>query len=410
MKIRGEKVRVAVFTDQFYQKNGVCHFYRNLVAYAERNRLRLDLYCFAETEGVEKRGRVSIHRFRRTLAIPFYENLAFDFGPNLSLLQALLRIKCHVVHVAAPDTLGWNAVTMARLLKRPVVGVYHTSIPQYVSQMYFKSPTLDPLVQSLTWGVMRAFYDKCHLTLATTDGMQSQLQKNGITVPVEILRRGVDAVLFHPEKRTIPRPAQTPTILYAGRLSLEKNLYFLAETLNRLRAADVPFNAAFAGEGPLRAELQTMLPWATFHGFLHGENLARAYANADIFAFPSRTDTFGNVVLEAMASGLPALVADECGPGEIVTEGETGFVAPDPTAFTARLTQLIQQPGLRSAMGYAARKAAQEQTWDAIFDQLWARYAHLSAQNAHLKEKSVGKAKAGRANKEKSGAKKVKIA
>ena len=175
MKVRREKVRVAVFTDQFDQKNGVCHFYRNLVAYAERNRLRLDVYCFGETEGVEARGRVSIHRFRRTLAIPFYENLAFDFGPNLSLLQALLKVKCHVVHVAAPDTLGWNAVTMARLLKRPVVGVYHTSIPQYVSQMYFKSPTLDPLVQLLTWGVMRAFYDKCSLTLATTEGMQGQL-------------------------------------------------------------------------------------------------------------------------------------------------------------------------------------------------------------------------------------------
>ncbi len=378
MKFRKRNVRVAVFTDLFDQKNGVCNFYRNMAAYAERHGLRLDIYCFGEIEGKEKRGRVCIHRFRRTLPVPFYENLAFDFGPNLPLLQALLRVKCHVVHVAAPDTMGWSAAHMARLKRRPMVGVYHTSIPQYVSQMYFKSPVLDPLVQSLTWSVMRAFYDRCDLMLATTAKMRTQLERNGFSCPVGVMRRGVDASLFHTNRRTVPANPKIPTLLYAGRISVEKNLPFLAEVLNRLRAEGLQFNAAFLGDGPLRAELQTQLPWATFHGFLSGEALARAYANADIFAFPSRTDTFGNVVLEAMAAGLPGVVADECGPGEIITEGHDGYVATDPTLYAQRLRELIRNPELRHAMSVAARESAEKQTWDAIFDRLWERYAALS--------------------------------
>ena len=211
------------------------------------------------------------------------------------------------------------------------------------------------------------------------------------------MRRGVDSALFHPGKRTLPADAKEPTILYAGRLSLEKNLQFLAETLAEMRAKGLRFRVAFAGEGPMQTELQTILPWATFYGFLNGEALARAYADADIFAFPSRTDTFGNVVLEAMASGLPAVVADECGPGEIVVDGRTGFVAPDPAQFQVRLMELIEQRKLRREMGQKAREAAETQTWDAIFDELWSRYARL-------KETSGVKAKASKGNKSKSGA------
>jgi glycosyltransferase involved in cell wall biosynthesis len=271
--------------------------------------------------------------------------------------------------------MGHNAVWMAHLRRLPIIGVYHTCLPEYAAE-FIKSPALAPLVRNLTWSFVRGFYDQCSLVLATTEAMRDQLESEGLRAPTKVMGRGVDGHLFHPDKRTAPF-VEPPTILYAGRLSLEKNLHYYVEALHRLRGTGLSFRAAFAGDGPLRAELEAALPWATFYGFLEGEALAEAYANADIFAFPSLTDTFGNVVQEAMASGLPCVVADRKGPGEIVRDGISGYVAPDAKQFEARLAELVLQPGRRALMANAARVEAEGRTWDAIFDQLWHRYANL---------------------------------
>jgi glycosyltransferase involved in cell wall biosynthesis len=374
-KQKAEKVRVAVFTDNFDLKNGVCTTYHQMVAHAERTGKRLDLFCFSDSEDIEKRGRVRIHRYKRLLPVPYYPNLSWDLALHLSLVQTLSKIRCHVVHVAAPDRMGHNAMAMRHLRRLPIVGVYHTCIPEYAAQ-FIKSAALAPIVQNLTWSFVRNFYDQCSLVLATTEAMRTHLQTEGMKAPVRIMGRGVDAALFHPRKRTAPFGAP-PLILYAGRLSMEKNLHYYAEALLRLRASGLAFRAAFAGDGPMRAELEATLPWATFHGFREGEMLAETYANADIFAFPSLTDTFGNVVREAMASGLPCVVADRKGPGEIVRDGVTGYVAPDAALFEARLVELVQQPGKRTLLGRLARLEAEKHSWDAVFEQLWHRYASL---------------------------------
>ncbi|MDX1935357.1 MAG: glycosyltransferase family 1 protein [Capsulimonadales bacterium] len=374
-KQRAEKVRVAVFTDNFDQKNGVCTTYRQMVAHAERTGRRLDLFCFSDSEDVETRGRVRIHRYKRLLPVPYYDNLSWDLAVHLSLQTTLSKVRCHVVHVAGPDRLGHNAMAMAHLRRLPVVGVYHTCLPEYAAQ-FIKSPALAPLVRNVTWSFVRGFYEQCRLVLATTEAMRERLVGDGLKAPIKVMGRGVDGQLFHPDRRTVPF-VDPPVILYAGRLSIEKNLHYYADTLLRLRAGGLKFRAVFVGDGPLRTELEATLPWAEFRGFLEGEELARSYANADIFAFPSVTDTFGNVVLEAMASGLPCVVADVKGPGEIVRDGISGYVAPDPDQFQTRIADLVRFPGRRALMANAARVEAESHTWDAIFDQLWHRYALL---------------------------------
>ena len=185
-----------------------------------------------------------------------------------------------------------------------------------------------------------------------------------------VFSRGVDARRFSPEHR---RESSGTTVLYVGRVSVEKNLPLLARIFRRHGDARLQV----VGDGPFRRRMGQEAPAANFTGFLTGLELSRAYASADLFAFPSETDTFGNVVLEAMSSGLPVVVTDKMGPRELVDHGSNGFVASNDREFESCLNRLIRDPELRRRMGARSRQMALERTWDAVFGSLFDCYREV---------------------------------
>jgi glycosyltransferase involved in cell wall biosynthesis len=192
--------------------------------------------------------------------------------------------------------------------------------------------------------------------------------------PVFLMRRGIDASLFHPSRRD--RSDSALVVGFVGRLMPEKNLRLLAQVERALRDAGLA-GARFqiTGAGSERHWLERNLSRATFTGVLGGERLAQAYADMDIFAFPSRTDTFGNVVQEALASGVPAVVTDAGGPRFIVRDALTGFVASSDDEFCDCVVALARDESLRRRMAAAARRQMEKQSWDSVFDEVYEGYA-----------------------------------
>ena len=206
------------------------------------------------------------------------------------------------------------------------------------------------------------------------------LAEHGIDADkIAFMPRGLDEDLFHPGRR---EPGfwsryglrSGPTLLYVGRISREKNLDLLLDAFERLRAGGRPAQLALVGDGPYLEELRRRRarPDVAFTGFLRGEELARAYASSDLFAFPSTTDTFGSAVLEAMACGLPAVVTDLGGPREIVERQGGGRVVPaSPEAFAAALSDLVDHPTRRVKLARQALQTARDASWEALLDRLW---------------------------------------
>jgi glycosyltransferase involved in cell wall biosynthesis len=194
--------------------------------------------------------------------------------------------------------------------------------------------------------------------------------------PVYPMGRGTDTRLFHPERRH--RDDNAVVLGYVGRLMPEKNLRLLARVAAGLRWGGIAnFRLQISGAGSERAWLEKNIPESVFTGVLSGEPLAQAYANLDVFVFPSRTDTFGNVVQEALACGVPAVVMDAGGPRFIVRHGASGFVAPDDAAFCEYAVALARDTGLRRSMAIQARRQVEGQSWDRVFTEVYDGYARL---------------------------------
>jgi phosphatidylinositol alpha 1,6-mannosyltransferase len=219
------------------------------------------------------------------------------------------------------------------------------------------------------------FYDGADLVLAPSRSARADVAPR-LRPPVAVLGRGVDSELFHPRSRR--RPGGRTRALYVGRVTPEKNLGALVPIF----AGRADVDLTIVGDGPSVPELQRQLPRAAFAGRLEGAVLAQAYADADFFVFPSRTDTLGNVVLEAMASGLPVVVADAMGPKELVHDGVTGFVAHSDADFAGAVHVLATQPERRQEMAQAARAFAETRSWDAIFAQLLRYYDQVLRRRA----------------------------
>ncbi len=309
------------------------------------------------------------------LPLPFYPELRALF-PAPRFEKSLARFRPDVVHVAEPMLLGAAAITWGERLRVPVVSSYHTNLAAYCR--YFGLGALAPLL----WAYRRFLHNQCLTTLCPSPSTARELRRQGFT-RVGLWPRGVDATLFSPERRSrgwradIAGDPDRPIALYVGRLSHEKNLCTLAQAWRERSRKDA--HLVLVGDGPARVDLERLLAGqpVTFTGYLRGEELARAYASADLFAFPSLTETFGQVVQEAMASGLPVLGFDADGVRDLVRPAETGFLAPlgDEAAFTRLLNELLDAPGERMQLGAQARALAESRTWESIMDGLLAQYA-----------------------------------
>lgn len=317
----------------------------------------------------------------RSVRLPFYRELFLPLPPFGRARRAIDAFGPDLIHVATEATLGLAAVRHAAARNIPVVSSFHTNFDQYTSHYgvgWLKGPI---------WRYLRWFHNRTRETYVPSRATIAELRARGLERLV-LWARGVDATLFRPDRsnRDSTREALgfgpgDVVIGHVSRIAVEKNVGYLGEALARVAAQRPNVRVLIVGDGPARPDLEERLGGsARFVGYRSGDDLADHYAAADLFAFASLTETFGNVVLEAMASGLPVVAVRAGGPGEIVRDGETGrLVEPDrpASAFADALIALVDDPASRRAMAASARLYAMTQTWDAIMGGLRERYQKI---------------------------------
>lgn len=313
-----------------------------------------------------------------SLPLPGRSDYRLALGMTPAARRDLIDFDPEVIHLSTPDPLGFQAQRLARLLGVPTVGSVHTRFETYLD--YYGVGWLAPVVER----TVRRFYLGCDRILAPTPALAREMSADAEPGAVRVWGRGVDRGLFNPGRRSaVWRRAHgfgehDAVVLYLGRLVMEKGLAAFAGAV-RLAAAAAPVRVLVVGDGPARPWLEEQLPGAVFTGQLTGEALATAAASADLLFNPSATETFGNVTLEAMASGLPVVCADLPNSRCLVAPGVSGLLAPagDIPAFAAALEALARSPGRRAALGAAGLQASAAFGWEACLDGVIAAYEEL---------------------------------
>lgn len=389
-------MRVLLFTDTLGDVNGVSRF---ILGAARRARdTARDLTVVTST-----RFRVpdepNIVNFAPVLAgaMPRYENLELVLPPAGRMLRHAAEARPDVIHVSTPGPVGMVGRLAARRLGVPLLGVYHTDFPAYIDRLFD-----DAAYTWATRGVMRRFYRPFARIFTRSADYRDSLVALGIE-PRRLLplRPGIDTDAFHVRhrdpgiwdrlvgaaggaSRRDGSSAGAPVrVLSVGRVSVEKNLPLLTRVWRRVdaecRRRGLDAELVVVGDGPYRAAMERELAGcsARFLGFRHGPELSAIYASADLFVFPSTTDTLGQVVMEAGASGLPVIVSDKGGPKEVVEDGRTGLVldADAPDLWVRSIMALIADAPRRAAMGRAGHEAMRARTFAASFDHFWGAHA-----------------------------------
>jgi len=369
------KPKKAWFTDTVAEINGVTTVVRRMSQMAENYQHDLTLISVSDAYP-NVAGRLKTFKPVGQFTLPENDTVKLACPPFLEMLDYCEREQFTELIISTPGLAGLAAVIAGKMLSTRMVGIYHTDLPQYIR--YY---TEDEALESVTWKYLTWFYDQMDLIYVPSRYYREQLIDNG----------------FRPEKlRFFPHGTDTDTfspafcdphfwtkygvnggtkVTYVGRLAREKDLDVLTEVYAELARRRPECTFAVVGDGPYLEQMKRALPYpnVVFTGFLLDEELSRAFASSHIFVFPSTTDTFGNVVLEAMASGLPVIVSDKGGPKEIVEHGRTGFVtkARSVSDLLQSIELLLDNPELRSEMSAHCRTAAMARDWDKIYLDFW---------------------------------------
>jgi glycosyltransferase involved in cell wall biosynthesis len=378
--------RVALFADTFYEVNGAARTCREWDGYARLH--GLPFFCVRWGQAPARSGR-ALELARSRLAFRIDTDLHFDpcvFRAVDRIREALEEFRPDAIHVTSPGDLGVVGSMLAARLKLPLGLSWHTNLHEFAARRVDRTFAWVPAalrepaaaaVERLVLGRVCWFFGRGDLLFAPNPELQALLESRSGR-PVHPMARGIDTVLFRPERRT--RGDRGLVIGFVGRLMPEKNLRLLPRVAAALDAAGIrDFRFQITGAGSERAWLERHLPHARFTGVLTGRPLAEAYANMDVFAFPSRTDTYGNVVQEAMASGVPAVVSDAGGPRFLVRHGETGWIAESDDDFCRRVVDVARDAPRRLEMGAAARRQVLRQSWENVFAEVYDAYARLLA-------------------------------
>jgi len=361
---RGERQRVAVIADGIGSMHGVTHTIEQI---RERGVPGFEVDIVGTDPGVDRRLPAAAE-----LEIPFYEGMILGVPGLPDLVETLAEGSYDLVHVTAPGPAGIAATLISRITGVPLLASYHTEIAAYAGMR-----TQDSTLEALTRAGLGAFYTAPAAVLSPSPSADASVAALGAD-PARIGRweRGVDLDRFDPAKADRDAFPGEIKVLYAGRLTREKGVDLLAEAFLRAHEADPRLHLLLAGGGPEEAELRQRLgDRATFLGWLSGEDLPRAYASADAFLFCSSTDTYGQVILEAAASGLPIVAVAEGGPAALVENRHTGLLCrPDADHLAGTLLQLASSPRLRRQLGEAGARAARERSWERSMSQLAAGY------------------------------------
>ncbi len=358
----GERLRVALVADGVGGTHGVT---RTLEQIRERGVPGFDVEIVGTDPNVDRRLSAVAE-----VEIPFYPGLKVGVPSLPAIVETLAEGRYDLVHVCAPGPSGIAALAIAKVMELPVLGSYHTELAAYAG-LRGGDPTLE-LSARMALG---AFYGQCDRVLTPSPQSDEVVRDLGIADErIGRWDRGVDLARFDPDKRLegLCGPEGAFTVLYAGRLTKEKGVDLLAATFLEARRRDSRLHLVLAGGGPEEGQLRAALgEHATFLGWLAGEELAAAYASADAFLFASRTDTFGQVLLEAQASGLPVLAVAEGGPLSIVEDGVSGLLRePSAGALAEALVELAAQPLLRERLRAAGLASVRGRTWERALGRL----------------------------------------
>ena len=372
-------LRVAVVASSYnYIRDGVALTLNRLVAYLEQQGVEVLVFApVGKTPALDHAGTLVPVP---SIPVPMRPDYRCAFGVPR---RALEDFKPDLIHLAlAPDILGFSAIRAAKRMGIPLVASCHTRFDTYLKH-YPGSRWLVPLLKAY----LRFAYGRAREVYVPSGSMVEALKADGVKSVFKLWPRGVDTALFEPGKRSLPWRAAHGigaddfVVAFVSRLVREKELDTVVAALRALQARGIAHRVLIVGDGPDRGILEAGLPDAVFTGFLEGEALAAAYAAADVFLFPSETETFGSVTLEAMASGLPAVCADATGSRSLVVHGVTGYlVAPrKANSFAGRLAVLAHDPDLRQRMSLAARQRALTFSWDESMAKLLAHYRAVVA-------------------------------
>jgi glycosyltransferase involved in cell wall biosynthesis len=314
----------------------------------------------------------------RGFRIPMYPELRLGLPAKSALVRLWTRRRPDVVHIATEGPLGWSALAAASALHLPVCSEFRTNFHAY--SKHYRMAWLEQPVFS----VLRRFHNRCGTTMVPTEATRQQLLTQGLE-NLRVVPRGVDTDRFHPARRNaLLRQSWGLTendlaVIYVGRLAAEKNLGLLVQAFNALRSCQPKAKLVVVGDGPLREDLQAQCPQAVFCGFQSGVELATHYASADVFVFPSLTETFGNVVLEAMASGLCVLAYQEAAAALCIQHGHNGLLAKpgDEAGFNANAFAVGRGSVNFRSLGGRARSTAEFRGWEAVVNEVESVYLGL---------------------------------
>jgi glycosyltransferase involved in cell wall biosynthesis len=385
--------RVAYFPDSFHEVNGVAHTSRHFEAFARRR--NLPFLCVRSGNRVQRfieDGNVwTLELPRGILSFALEKDLRFDlaFLRHMPLIGKVLKgFEPDLIHITGPSDVGIMGAWLAHHKGLPLAASWHTNVHEYAARRSGWFLRLLPERQSVAAGqkiehfsmaVLARFYKMARVLFAPNPELCALLERS-TGRKCYIMPRGVDAEVFHPAKRKRNAEDHERILGFVGRLSVEKNVALLAQVQHELeRMGLTNFHFLLVGHGAEENWLRERLPRAEFTGVLRGEKLSEAYAKMDLFVFPSHTDTFGNVVLEALASGVPAIVTPDGGPATIVRDGQTGRIVAD-AEFAAAIAGVLADTEKHAQMRLDARAYALTASWDSVFEGVYAAYETMLRQ------------------------------
>ena len=380
--------RVALFADVLRENlDGVTHTLYNIIERVPKDRFEfLCITPLPPTEKVKFPFPVIVCRF---IQMPLYGEYPLGlpyFDRNLE--EALEKFKPDIVHFTTPSFLGRYARNYAKRNNIPVVSTYHTHFPMYVSYYFKYLPFLNFLGRIVPY-ILRYYYNACNMVYVPTAPVLEDLARCGIERGrMTIWGRGIDMKQFNARKRDdryIDGLCGTGTVrvLFVSRIFWIKEISIIVKIYRRMNKTHPHVKFVITGDGPQFKWMKKRMPDAVFTGKLINSDLARIYASCDLFLFPSITETFGNVVLEALASGLPVIAAAKGGPAGIVQEGKTGYLIEPKNidAFCEKLGLLADNARLRKRMSDSAQKYARSQKWDILCRDMYRSYEKLIIEN-----------------------------
>jgi phosphatidylinositol alpha 1,6-mannosyltransferase len=389
--------RVAYFPDSFHEVNGVAHTSRHFEAFARRHNLPfLCVRAGDRAQNLIENGNVWTLELRRGfLSFALEKDLRIDpaFLRHIPFIGKVLeRFQPDLIHITGPSEVGVLGALLAHHMHLPVAASWHTNVHEYAARRANwllrlmpkrQSAATGQTIEDLAMATAARFYSLAQVLFAPNPELCVLLERT-TGRPCHLMPRGVDAELFSPAWRTRGSEDRAPVLGFVGRLSVEKNIGLLVKIQQELDKNQQSVHFLIVGHGGDENWLRERMPKAEFTGVLRGEALSTAYANMDVFVFPSHTDTFGNVVLEALASGVPAIVTPDGGPCTIVRDGVTGRIAAD-DQFPAAISAVLDDPDGHTRMRKAAREYALTASWDSVFEGVYAAYEQLipaESQNA----------------------------